>query len=505
MILGVVLACVPWGLRNYARFDAVFFIRSNLGLELRMGNHEGVAAAMDVMDAREEHRHPRTHEREALLLREVGEVAYMRGAAREALGWIRSHPGGFLQLTASRVVHWWCGPLHDPMYALLVTALTLLALVGAWRTLPGLAIPQRAALLIPLATYGLRQMDIVISILQVIGVVIGVFILYLLVVALLPGISVPRQPLETSMPAMRRDAIPAPSRRDVSFEVKGTSLRAWLYLPEDTSAPVPCVVMGNGFGGTKDMLLESYALRFQRAGLAALAFDYRHFGDSEGEPRQLVWIPYQLQDYAAAIAYARDLEEVDPARIALWGTSASGGHVVVAAARDQDVACVVAQCPGLDGRAAAMEGYKKVGVKNGLRLIMHGQRDLVRSWLGLSPHKIPIVGKAGSIACLPVQDAYEGYGRLAPEEFVNEVCARIVIRGDKYRPVTKAKKVRCPVLLLICENDELAPLSAAEETAKKLGDLAEVKRYPIGHFDIYIGENFTRSVSDQLDFLLKNL
>ncbi|NIN71151.1 MAG: hypothetical protein GTO46_04280 [Gemmatimonadetes bacterium] len=155
MTAGVVLACLPWGVRNYARFDAVFFIRSNLGLELRMGNHEGAAAAMDVMDMREEYRHPRTHEAEALLIQEVGEVAYMRGAGREAMGWIRSHPGEFLRLTASRVVHWWCGPLHAPMYALLVTALTLLAALGAWRTLPGLTIPQRAALLIPLAAYPL--------------------------------------------------------------------------------------------------------------------------------------------------------------------------------------------------------------------------------------------------------------------------------------------------------------------------------------------------------------
>ncbi|KPK80934.1 MAG: hypothetical protein AMS25_08385 [Gemmatimonas sp. SM23_52] len=155
MVLGVVLACVPWCWRNYATFHEVFFIRSNLGLELRMGNHEGAAAAMDVMGVPQEPRHPRTHEREALVLREVGEVAYMRAAGCEALGWIRSHPGEFLRLTASRVVHWWCGPLHDPMIALLVTALTLLALAGAWRTLPGLAIPQRAALLIPLATYPL--------------------------------------------------------------------------------------------------------------------------------------------------------------------------------------------------------------------------------------------------------------------------------------------------------------------------------------------------------------
>ncbi|UCC71011.1 MAG: hypothetical protein JSV86_11500 [Gemmatimonadota bacterium] len=155
MALGLLLACVPWGVRNYARFQEVFFIRSNLGLELRMGNHEGAAAAMDVMDAREEHRHPRTHEREALLVRELGEVAYMRAAGREALEWIRSHPGEFARLTASRVIHFWFGPLHAPPVAAGFTALTLLALLGAWRTLPAMAIPERAALLIPLATYPL--------------------------------------------------------------------------------------------------------------------------------------------------------------------------------------------------------------------------------------------------------------------------------------------------------------------------------------------------------------
>ncbi|UCC71007.1 MAG: alpha/beta hydrolase [Gemmatimonadota bacterium] len=343
------------------------------------------------------------------------------------------------------------------------------------------------------------------SILQVLGFIVGLFVLYLLIVALVPGISVPRQRLGRAIASKGEEYKPPRSRRDVSFDVGGTSLSAWLYLPEDLSTPVPCIVMGNGFGGTKDMLLESYALRFQQAGLGVLAFDYRHFGESEGEPRQLVWIPYQLQDYAAAVACARGLERIDPAKIALWGTSASGGYVIEAAARDQTVACVVAQCPGLDGRAAALESYRKVGIKNGLRLIMHGQRDLVRSWLGLSPHKIPIVGRSGTIACMQIEGAYDGYARIASESYVNDVCARITIRGDKYRPVTKAKKVRCPVLLQICEHDELAPVSAAEKTAKRLGDLAEVRRYPIGHFDIYIGANFERSVGDQLEFLLKHL
>jgi len=139
------------------------------------------------------------------------------------------------------------------------------------------------------------------------------------------------------------------------------------------------------------------------------------------------------------------------------------------------------------------------------RLILHGQRDLVRSWLGLSPHKIPIVGKPGSIACLTAEDAYDGYAKLASKNFINEACARIILRGDKYRPVKYVHKVRCPVLLQICEHDSISPKSAAEETEKQLGQYAESKYYPISHFDIYTGENFEKSVADQLAFFKKHL
>jgi cephalosporin-C deacetylase-like acetyl esterase len=198
-------------------------------------------------------------------------------------------------------------------------------------------------------------MNIVITILQVIGLLIGLFAVYLIVVALVPGLSVPRQDLKTARkPAGEEDAKPSPSRKDVNFEIKGTPVSAWLYLPENLSALVPCIVMGNGTGGTKDMGMEHYALRYQEAGFAVLTFDYRHFGESGGEPRQLIWIPYQLQDYLAAVEYARGLPEINPKRIAIWGTSGSGGHVIVVAAKDHRITCAVAQCPGLEKKASKM-------------------------------------------------------------------------------------------------------------------------------------------------------
>jgi pimeloyl-ACP methyl ester carboxylesterase len=353
-------------------------------------------------------------------------------------------------------------------------------------------------------------MEIVLMILRVIGIIIGILIgliiLELAIVALVPGISVPEQrPVTEKQMPKKVDAKPSSSRKDVSFKVKGTALSAWLYLPENLSAPIPCIIMGHGFGGTKDMGLESYAVRYQEAGFAVLIFDYRHFGKSEGKPRQLIWIPYELEDWFAAIRYARGLKEIDPDRIALWGTSMSGGHVIVIAAKDNHIACVIAQCPGLDGRASAKMAFKNLGIGHILRMMMHGQRDIVRSWLGLSPHKIPIVGKPGSIACITTSDAYDGYGKFASENFINEACARIIVRGDKYRPVKHAQNVRCPVLLQICDHDSITPKSAAEETEKRLGKYAEAIHYPIGHFDIYIGDNFEKAVSDQLEFFKKHL
>lgn len=173
------------------------------------------------------------------------------------------------------------------------------------------------------------------------------------------------------------------------------------------------------------------------------------------------------EDYTAAINYARSLKEIDPARIALWGTSLSGGHVIVTAAMDNKIACVCAQCPLLDGNVGGMEVVKRVGIWHILRIAFgHALRDLVRSWLGLSPHKIPLVVKPGSIAVMADSDAWDTFSKLVPDDFINEACARIIIRMDKYEPVKYAARVRCPVLLQVCDNDISLPMSVFEKDEK---------------------------------------
>jgi len=159
LVLGVVLACAPWAWRNYVVFHEFFFIRSNLGLELRMGNHDGAAATMDETIAQMIRQgailHPRGSLNEAKILRDIGEMAYMDQALSETLAWVWKNPLEFYKLTFLRFIHYWFGPLALSFTSILVAALTILAILGARRILPNLPRPQRILVLTPLITYPL--------------------------------------------------------------------------------------------------------------------------------------------------------------------------------------------------------------------------------------------------------------------------------------------------------------------------------------------------------------
>lgn len=116
--------------------------------------------------------------------------------------------------------------------------------------------------------------------------------------------------------------------REVSFASDGVRCAADMYWPDGVDAKLPCVVMGNGGSGTKRLGLPGYAQAFASRGMAVLAFDYRYFGASDGEPRQVIDVAAQQDDYRAAVHCVRDYDGVDPERVALWGTSLSGGHVL---------------------------------------------------------------------------------------------------------------------------------------------------------------------------------
>lgn len=292
------------------------------------------------------------------------------------------------------------------------------------------------------------------------------------------------------------------ARADVTFDSWGERCAGWLYRPAAAREPVPCVVLAHGWTGIKEARLDAYAERFQSAGLAALAFDYRHFGASEGEPRQLLDIDRQLADWAAAIAYARSREEIDPELVALWGTSFSGGHVLATAARDRRVAAVVAQAPFVDG----LLNLRFLGARKVAIVTREALRDRIGAALGRPPHMIKSVGPPGSTAVMTSPDAEPGFRSLIPDgvTWVDVAAARIGLHLAGYRPGRLARRIGCPTLFCIADHDAVTPpelaLKAAAATSR-----AEVRRYSSLHFDIYVGAWFERAVADQVDFLTRHL
>lgn len=286
----------------------------------------------------------------------------------------------------------------------------------------------------------------------------------------------------------------------VAFRVDGDLVRGDLYRPQGEARP-PVLVMGHGFGAERRFRLPAFAERLCAAGLAVLLFDYRGFGDSEGTPRELVDSGRHLADFAAAVRYTQELKGVDGARLALWGTSLAGGHVLVTAARLPNIAAVVAQVPHVDGLASALHyPLRLLPVATWLAL-----RDLAAAALGREPVRVPIIGPAG-VRCLAAPDCYAGYLRLIPPGTVwqETVPARILLTILAYRPIWTARRIQAPVLIIAAEHDSLIPFAATRRMAKRIA-CCQFEALPIGHFDLYEGPWFEKSIALQVAFLRQHL
>ncbi|MBF6439350.1 alpha/beta hydrolase [Nocardia cyriacigeorgica] len=291
-------------------------------------------------------------------------------------------------------------------------------------------------------------------------------------------------------------------RVEVSFPSGGEQCAAWLYRPDGVPKPRPLVVMGHGLGANREMGLDRYARRFAAAGMGVLVFDYRHFGASDGAPRQLLHIARQREDWHAAIAYARTIRGFDATRIALWGTSFGGGHVLSVAPDDAYIAAVVAQVPFTSGWASAMAK----GPTSLTKVATIAATDLLIGPIRRKPVPVRLAGRKRAAALMSAPDVPEGFGRLAEESesYQPKVAARVAFSALFDAPGRRAKALKMPVLYALCDNDSVAPVKPALRAAERTKH-AIVKRYDAGHFDIYFDDVFEQAVHDQTEFLVSVL
>src|SRR5664279_948532 len=293
------------------------------------------------------------------------------------------------------------------------------------------------------------------------------------------------------------------SRTATSFDSHGVSCAATVYRAEPRLAePAPVIVMAHGFGSVRALRLYAYAERFAVAGYTVVVFDYRGFGDSEGEPRQILDISMQHQDWRSALAFARTVDDVDPNRVVAWGTSFAGGHVLTLAGQGGPFAAVVAQVPHVSGPAAV----RATGLKASARLLPAAVRDQIRTIRGREPVYVNLVGQPGDTAVMTSPDAAPALQRLTEDSGIErgvyreDVAARIALKIGLYSPGRSASRITCPVLVQIAQRDAITPRAVAEKAAARIPH-STVHVYDCGHFDPYVEPNFSQVIADQLAFL----
>ncbi|CAJ1583817.1 alpha/beta hydrolase [[Mycobacterium] wendilense] len=290
------------------------------------------------------------------------------------------------------------------------------------------------------------------------------------------------------------------TRRELQIPVGTTTIAGWHYVAPGPGRR-PCVVMAHGFCGTRDAGLVGFGERFAAAGVDALCFDYRGFGASGGQPRQVIDFAAQRRDYHAALDAAHRLNDVDG--VCIWGTSLSGGHVFAVAAQRRDLLGALALTPIVDGWATLLRMRHQLTAGSAVRLGAAAVRDVLGARVGRAPVLLPAVGAPGTVAMLTTPDAQPGYLAAAGQAplWRNEFAARMLLSVPGYRPGLRASDIRCPLLVQVGGADHSAPADLALAAARRAG--AEVRVYPdVGHFDVYdSGSAFDAVVEDQISFL----
>jgi pimeloyl-ACP methyl ester carboxylesterase len=287
-------------------------------------------------------------------------------------------------------------------------------------------------------------------------------------------------------------------RESVSFHgADGSRIDAWLFRPNPDVATGTTIVMAHGIGGVKSAGLAPIAKRFTAVGHTCLVFDYRHFGASEGSPRELLSIRAERDDYCRALSFARQLPETS--RTVVWGCSFAGLHATWHAIEDGQLAGAIAICPLVDGASASLS--KPVTLS--ARLMAAAVADVLGSALRRPPRYVPISVPGGTFGVLPASDSMRGRTILAPtdgQDWPNRVTARSLLGTAFCRPARRLGRARCPVLLVVPDDDTAVPTGAALRAGKF--PKVTVVRSRGGHYDVYEGGiDFEHVVTAQLDFL----
>jgi hypothetical protein len=294
--------------------------------------------------------------------------------------------------------------------------------------------------------------------------------------------------------------------RPLWLDAPGARLHAWLITPR-LAPPWPLVVMAHGWAAVKEMNLDYFAAALCDAGMAALVFDHRGFGASEGlrgdiDPER------QIADYQFALTAGQAIDGVDRDRMGVWGTSFSGGHVLCVAERDPRVRAAVAQVPTISGSTVTL---RRRGA-DGLAAL---ERDWAREHENLAAGKPPSYVAAADVAGhdvpgstsadttdpVPVQnlppaptglytdaERWRFYVEL-PEPrrrtWRNRITLLSLERYAGYEPGRSLDGLRTPLLVIFADADSITPTDLIRDAIRDAPNSVRTVEVTGGHYAVY--------------------
>lgn len=299
-------------------------------------------------------------------------------------------------------------------------------------------------------------------------------------------------------------------KEKVHFQSEGLKVVGNLFRPQNSKeeeVSLPAILVAGAMTGVKEQVAGQYAERIAKDGYVTLALDHRHFGESEGEPRQHEDPAKKLEDFKNAISFISSLKGIDRERIGACGISMGGGYMLQLAAFDRRIKAVSIVASGLNLADTLLEMLGKEGFVNFLKEFNNARK---RHYDTGEVQYVPAVATDNKPAAMIGDEPFEYYGtsRAWSPGWVNRYTTESIENLISYNAIPYARHVSpTPLLIVHGKNDKYCMPKFAQEVYDLADEPKEILWLDTSnHIDLYDNEKYVGpAISKIVEWLNKYL
>ena len=279
----------------------------------------------------------------------------------------------------------------------------------------------------------------------------------------------------------------------INFQSEGMKVIGNLFKPQNNSRemPLPAILVAGAMTGVKEQVAGQYAERIAKAGYVTLALDHRHFGESEGMPRQHEDPAKKMEDFKNAVSFLRSLDGVDKESIGACGISMGGGYMLQLAAFDRRIKAIAIIASGINLGDTVLEMLGKEGFINFLKEFNTARQ---RHYDTGEVQYIPAVATGNRPAAMTGDEPFEYYGtsRAWSPGWVNRYTTESIENLMSYNAVPYAHHVSpTPLLVIHGRNDKYCFPKFAQQVYEEASEPKEILWLETSnHIDLYDNEKY---------------